>query len=546
MIVPRTNVASIIRIFLCCSIAVILGRQRSEASCNIIPGTSNTFRGAIGSADRPFAGPGDVLELHRNVCDPTSSGFSASAADHVITFVFTPPNGSRHVVILAADCASLDAKRAACAATSGIAGAKCVQGNQFGQLSLEVVDREGIRRLRIRVPGVADLGGIDAVSEHTLSGPATIAVTAAADPGPLPCDLASTPCAGHSSLLACIDTLLAVDGTCGSTPDPTFSHFTILPPPNDYQAVCTNPHPPCNGTADEVRFTIDAAGNVLLPMDWRGILLGQGVPIARLLSGSTSIDTNLKIHAPIFIPGNAFLHSYSPEGGLLPPIFDPQTQQDETTLFGTADAPATVLRIARRSPNFSWCKGMVGNADRPCFSDSDCYGSTCVPAVCCHEGPPDCPTCPTWRCGDTPCASDADCPGQQCGPALFDFSTRFASGVGPIVVPRAAYQAVALDPVPLDGLSETPDMVATVVSEPISQTDLNGDGDTDDEVLLLRDRRLGSTQLIGNGPGSGRAVARVQRPPFSFPAVAVEGDIAAFLESESAQQFRYNGPPDTI
>jgi len=508
----------------------------ARAGCNIIPGTTQTFRGAQGSIDRPFAGPGDILEVRPNACGGATTGFSASAANHVVTLVFTPPNGPRNVVLLTGDCTSLEPKRAACAASPGVASARCVRANLPGQpLGLEVVERDGIRRLRVRLPDVPQIGSIDGVPEHTLSGPATIAVTAAGDPGPLPCDLASTPCAGHAGVLACVDTLLALDGSCDATPDSTFGHFTVLPPPNNYQAVCTAPHPPCDGTATEVRFTIDADGNVLLPMDWRGILLGQGVPIARLLQGSTTIGASLTIHTPIRIPSNAFLHSYSPEGSLLPPIFDPQTDPTAsaaTVLFGSSDAPATVLRVARRSPTLTQCSAGT-NDTLPCFDDGDCPGGACRSAACVGGSS-----------SGTPCAADAACPGGQCGPALFDFSTRFVSGVGPVSVPPIAYQAVANDPVPLEGLSQTADMLATVVSEPterrdldVSLRDLNGDGDITDDVLLLHNRRTGALQPIGTNGAPGRAVIRVQQPPFSFPATAVEGDVAAFLESEPAQGY---------
>lgn len=512
-----------------------LAANRAEAACNIIPGTTQSFRGAVGSTDRPFAGPGDLLELHLNPCDQASPGFSASAASHVVTLVFTPPNGPRNVVILAADCDALAAKRAACAGTAGVASARCLRLSQPGQpLGLEVAQRDGVRRLRLRMPSISQLGGIDAVVEHTLSGPATIAVTAAADPRPLPCDLASTPCAGHAGLLACIDTLFALDGTCGTTPDPTFGHFTVVPPPNNYQAVCTEPHPPCDGTATEVRFTLDAEGNVLLPMDWRGILLGQGVPIARLLRASSTVDADPLIGpGPIRIPSNAFLHAYSPEGGLLPPIFEPQADPnatDRATLFGTADAPATVLRIARRSPGLTQCNGGANDA-LPCFGASDCPAGACGGA-----------TCVGGANGGDPCTADDACSSGQCGPALFDFSDRFAAGVGPVSIPQVAYEAAAKDPVPLDGLSQTADLTATVISEPIerrdldiSLRDLNGDGDTRDEVLLLHDRRTGVLQGIGANGAPGRAAIRVQQPPFSFAATAVEGDVAALLEPEPAQ-----------
>ena len=53
------------------------------------------------------------------------------------------------------------------------------------------------------------------------------------------------------------------------------------------------------------------------------------------------------------VPNNAFLHSYAPNGGLLPPLFEPQTDPDAADrliLFGSAEAPRPCVRIARRSP----------------------------------------------------------------------------------------------------------------------------------------------------------------------------------------------------
>src|SRR6185503_18015220 len=221
--------------------------------------------------------------------------------------------------------------------------------------------------------------------------------------------------------------LFATDGTCGSVADATFSRFTALPPPNNFQDLCIAPNPPCTGRASEVRAAIDDAGNVLLPMDWRGILLGQAVPIARLLRGSTSVEAFDGSDTPVRIPGNGFLRSFSPEGGVLPPLFDPQAdpaELNEATLFGSADAPATILRIARRSPTFQECR--AGEDDgSPCTGDQDCSSGTCGAATC-HGG---------GHAGND-CRGDADCSGGSCGVALFDFSTRLLDGIGPVTVAR--------------------------------------------------------------------------------------------------------------
>src|SRR5207244_6595518 len=102
-------------------------------------------------------------------------------------------------------------------------------------------------------------------------------------------------------------------------PNPTFGHFTALPSPNDYQADCFDQSPPCLATATEFRLAVDKAGNLLAPMDWRGILVSQRqVPVPRLLRATFAPPS------PIRLPGRSFSTSYTPEGGLLPPIFEPQ------------------------------------------------------------------------------------------------------------------------------------------------------------------------------------------------------------------------------
>ena len=42
----------------------------------------------------------------------------------------------------------------------------------------------------------------------------------------------------------------------------------VMPPPNRYEEVCTDPVSACTGAATEVRFTVDTAGNLLVPVDW--------------------------------------------------------------------------------------------------------------------------------------------------------------------------------------------------------------------------------------------------------------------------------------
>src|SRR2546426_12234367 len=80
---------------------------RAHAACNLIPGTTKTFGAARGTSNRPFAAPGESVELALRPCDTTSPGFSANGADHVVTAIFTPPSGAHNVVILSTDCTAL-------------------------------------------------------------------------------------------------------------------------------------------------------------------------------------------------------------------------------------------------------------------------------------------------------------------------------------------------------------------------------------------------------------------------------------------------------
>src|SRR5262249_39758657 len=65
--------------------------------------------------------------------------------------------------------------------------------------------------------------------------------------------------------------------------------------------------------------------------------------------------------------------------------------------------------------------------------------------------------------------------------------------------------------------------------------DLNGDGDLTDTVVTFRDRTTGADLAIGQAGNEARAVAEISQPPFAFPALAVEGDVLAFLEPEIHQ-----------
>src|SRR5262249_8441878 len=95
-----------------------------------------------------------------------------------------------------------------------------------------------------------------------------------------------------------------------------------------------------------------------------------------------------------------------------------------------------------------------------------------------------------------------------------------------------------------------------IVTEGVAAHDLNGDGDQGDSVVTLRNRTTGIEQPIGANASCGvaagqdahgRAVVRDRMPPFSFPDVATEGNVVAFLESEpNENQCDANGDGDQI
>src|SRR5262245_16046364 len=525
----------------------ILPAAPAHAACNLIPSASLTYRSSLGATNKPYAAPGDFVEIEVRpaLCDVVSPGLRALGTDHDVTVVFTPPgNGQRRVVLLTADCAAAAAKRTACEAAEGVGtgNVACVDT----AAGLARVERNNVPHLSFRFPGTDALFGPPG-DRRTLTGPVTIAVTAATNPA-LPCDLASRPCSAEAGLIACIDDLYQADGTCAPNPHPTFSHFTALPVPNDYQADCFADAPPCTAVAAETRGAVDTAGNLLLPVNWQGVLVRQAnVPVPRLLRGT--------VKSPLRFPNppRVSLGSFTPEGAPLPPIFEPQADPstvdpDVITLFGSADASYTILRIAR---GLGSCSGGP-NAGAPCVDSRDCGGSTCAPVCVGGTVPP-----------GTACVKDGDCGnGGRCAALFADFRPLVSAG-GPLVLPRqlagicqlAPHQACSTNgqcaglgnacvtyafeartPVPLDSLTTgTPDVFAFTVSEAVALTDLNGDGEPTDLVQTMQDRTTGRPIPIGAGAAPARAVTALSEPPFSFPALATEGDVVAFLEPEGLQ-----------
>jgi Tol biopolymer transport system component len=610
----------------------------AEAACNLIPQTTETFDSVVGTTNRPFAAPGELIEVAVRPCDTASAGLTTTPSDQVVTVLFTPSGSpTQNVVVLTAgSCSSLSVQLNACQGQLGGGQTLCVEGSSAG---LQLVQRPDGPHLQFLFPDTDALVG--SIGDGlTLAGPATIAVTQATAPS-LPCELATTTCSAQASgiagLVACIDDFFTNDGACGtSQPQGIFNHFTALPYPNDFAGACISETPPCNATATQFRLTTDQDGNALLPMNWSGILVRPGgVPYPRLLSASVSTLV------PISFPGQSFFASFSPDGGPLAPIFVPQFNTTPSTtvlsFFGSADAPYTVLRIARRSDNFEQCHGEQGlglpcngpddcpggctgnNAGQRCTGDAQCPGGTC--------SAPSPGTCGATVCvggsnAGAACTADSFCPGGECGPALFTLTPLVYAGNGPVVLPQQPgvcasgtnsggacttfsqcpgsfcltngfcqqdtsqaclltspcssapcvdFQLTAENPIPLASLTASTSNVPGLSNifgltsyEWVDGVDRNGDGDILDAVVTLRNSTTGALEPLGapaecigrstlsaTPPPQGRAVVQINEPPLFppiygptspipgvplvFPAVATQGGLLAFLESEPAE-----------
>ena len=493
----------------------LLAPRLALAACNLIPGTEKTFGGVLGATNRPFAAPGEAVELRVRACEASRTAFLPNGGDHVVTVAFAPAGGGvTRLVAVSTDCTQV--ATAACAPTPTV----CKQVSS-AVLSTIVDSNLGDRRLVFQFPDTDAELAPDG-DDLTLSGPAAIAVTALGTP--LPCGLATGSCATQSGVLACVDAFFFEDGACGTgSPNDVFSRFTALPPPNVYAADCFSEDPPCDPTATAVRSAIDGDGNLLLPFVWQGVLVRNGqVPVPRLLRGRVAAPV------PFQIPDQVFLGSYTPEGGRLPPILEPQADPSTTapnivTLFGSVDAPYTVLQAVRRHGT---CVGGRNDTTR-CAHGADCPGGAC--RTSCVEAP------------NVLCAVDTDCPSGRCG-VLFDLAP-LAFGGGPVVLPRplprfcqlapqaacavpadcpgvgnpcVSYALEAQNPVPLEGLAASDIARTFTVRESIDTVDRDGDGDVADSVVTLRDRATGVAEALGAPAGcglagtpEGRAVVRV-------------------------------------
>ncbi len=85
------------------ALMIVFASSSAHASCNVIPGVTNEFRGALGTLNRPFAIPNDegeqiTIRLKPMECDTGSLGFvdlpggAIPEDDYFLTVLFEPPD----------------------------------------------------------------------------------------------------------------------------------------------------------------------------------------------------------------------------------------------------------------------------------------------------------------------------------------------------------------------------------------------------------------------------------------------------------------------
>ncbi len=348
----------------------------ARAGCNLIPTDPDRFQSVIGATNRPFAGPGETLEIAvvSNGCDARSAGVSSrEAASYVATYVFKPAAGSpAHVVVVTQDCASRGAALDACRNSEDVGEVTCRPLAGDGAVrNIELLERKGVPVFSLRFPDT-DVFVEQPHDGRTLTGPVAVALTNAADP--LPCGLAASACAAlpdGERLVACVDEMHVSDGTCAVSADTrhsAFPRFLALPPTNALAKTV-----PGSGVTNvafsgaEMLATADGDGNLLVPVDWRTAAAESGQPL-RGRHALDALGARLGSAQPL---ASSSVSAFTAWGRPLPALHDAAQPDGTRSLFDLLDVPLTVLRVAART-----CA--AGSAvGRACSAGADCPDSVC-------------------------------------------------------------------------------------------------------------------------------------------------------------------------
>jgi hypothetical protein len=290
--------------------AQITGSSLSDlhAACNAIPPVGRVYQSDVGSVQARLAAPGTKVHLIHQRCDGIDTYFDAVEANNEVRITFTPEPGNPSLDTVIGPFVPDDVR--------------CDVNGICNDLVFTMPSTEN----PARPYGLAGMARIVVRLKNALPG---------------------------KEIAARIGELYEPSNTCvRQTQDPVFGHFTVLPRPNDVGAV--------TGTSD-IRATLDAYGNLLLPLDhtaarggWTTLAAFEH-GFADFCSGKPSVffgickpfETRARIHHKIADGAHdrTLLSAFSLDGHRIAPILD---HDDDGGIFGLADGAGSVVRIARR------------------------------------------------------------------------------------------------------------------------------------------------------------------------------------------------------
>jgi hypothetical protein len=371
--------------------AATVAPDPAAANCNLIPAAPKEFRSTLGTVDRTIAAPGVRIAVRVDLaCHPTAPGFDPVAANDRVFLRFVPPgSGGDPGLVTQLEVPASDLTPANCSIA--------------GRCDTLLFPFPSAATLDAALPPDGDGLGPTGPVQIRVETPAAVPI---AEIGPL-----------YEPTLACAD----------QQPEAVFGHLTAIPQPNSFADLS-------NGVDTTLEATIDGNGNLLVPVDYSGVLPGgPGSAVFRILEASADLDAfTSNPGVRILLPGSRYLRSFNLAGRPIPPVLE--SDADGELIFGTVDAKLSIIRIAR---------------------------------------------------------SDPDAP----SPPLYDLSDRLFDGRGPIRIANAT--ATARESAPLETLTADAEDIAFAQLESFTSTDLNGDGDTFDRVPQVIEVNSGSGSSTG-------------------------------------------------
>jgi len=451
----------------------------AHACCNLIPAAESIFPSTLGSTASPVTTPGGIVKIQLTPCD-TSDRFDLNPLNHQVRIMFEPPDAGTSTDTEEILDPAVPGRGAFCASGTDLAGQPCTsdadcRGKCAGGTNVGIFcDTDGECPASRCIPASRCLPSVT-VADCAAGGCNTLSfVMPLTDAGD--CAGRNEPLAGPAKVRVEDKDTLAVVAEIGALSEPTFS--CDRQPESVFGHFTVLPTPNVfsdlvSGAETRVRATLDGGNNILIPFEYLAILpRGIGMPIARLLQGQSGIE--------------AF-----PGGGI--PISFPESQQ----------------------PNFNFVRAFtVDGRPLPPLLDVNTAGEL-VGSVDARAG--------VIRIART----DGEVP------PLYDFTTRFCAGKGPIVVdrdddcPGGACVAGTCDGGANDGLGCTlgPPRFSVAQSAAV---ELKGLRASKDAVAFVRED--GVVQLLdvasGSASNTNLQVAQID----SGPALDIQDNLLAFLE----------------